>query len=172
MSGHPRHQLLPAGRHSGVSSLQDGESRHPLGPACSSLSQRISTRDTQAVRMDGSVQERGSMPSVADHLQSKAESRQRSPSALKPTCTSRLHPFRLHYSLQRMIVVMLLEVGRGARCVLSQPGPVLSLTPRSVASLACHRRLKQHQVLPSGDPKGSKVYELSADPVFTDRLGD
>ena len=112
------------------------------------------------------------MPSVADHLQSKAESRQRSPSALKPTCTSRLHPFRLHYSLQRMMVVMLLEVGRGARCVLSQPGPVLSLTPRSVASLACYRRLKQHQVLPSGGPKGSKVYELSADPVFTDRLGD
>jgi hypothetical protein len=53
----------------------------------------ISTRDTQTVRMHGSVQERGSMPLVADHLQSKAESRQRLPSALKPTCTSRLHPF-------------------------------------------------------------------------------
>jgi hypothetical protein len=34
------------------------------------------------------------------------------------------------------------------------------LLPRSVASLACYRRLKQRQVLPSVGPKGSKVYEL------------
>jgi hypothetical protein len=60
-----------------------------------------------------------------------------------------------------MIVVILLEVGRGARCVLSQPGPVLSQTPRSVASLAGYRRLKQHHVLPSVDPKGPKAYEMT-----------
>jgi hypothetical protein len=60
-----------------------------------------------------------------------------------------------------MIVVMLLKVGRGARCVLSQPGPVLSHTPPSVASLACYRRLKQRQVLPSVDPKGPKAYDMT-----------
>lgn len=131
--------------------------------------QRLSTRDTQTVRLDGSVQERGSMPFVADHLQSKAESRQRCSSALKPTCASRLHPFRQHYSLQRMIVVMmLLEVGRAeipSRCVLSQPGPVLSHTPRSGTSLTCYRRLKQGQVLPSTHPKDPKAYERQVDPV-------
>jgi len=46
------------------------------------------------------------------------------------------------------------------------------LLPRSIASLACYRRLKQRQVLPSVGPNGSKVYEqrASPDPVFTDRV--
>jgi len=163
MSGHPRPKLLPAGRHSGVSSLQ--ESRHPQGPVGSLLSQRVSASKTQTVRIAGSHEEMGSMPLDADHLQSKAESQPRSSSALTSTCTSRLHPFRLHYSIQRMIVVkMLLGVGRGdpSRSVLSQLGPAFSHTPHSVASLACYRRLKQHQVLPSIEPNGPKVYEAKS----------
>jgi len=59
----------------------------------SSLSQRVSNHETQTVRLVGSLEEMGSMPLDADHLQSKAESQQRSSSALKSTCTSRLHPF-------------------------------------------------------------------------------
>jgi hypothetical protein len=91
MSGQPRHQPLPADRHSGVSSItpkSHDTRKDQLAHLCrKSQRQRISTRGTQTVRMAGTVQERGSMPSVADRLQSKAESQQRSSSALKPTCT-------------------------------------------------------------------------------------